>query len=120
SSDSDGGYRPTFAGYEGGANDAARMYGELGDDARNRTGPQMDNTRSNADYGLSMAGRDQQNQARGYQNEALDLQRAAALGHTPSVAQLQQSQGIDAAIKSQMALAHSASGNGSSLAAAQR
>lgn len=120
SSDSEGGYQPQFGGKGGGANYAANMYGQLATDARHRTGPQIDNAQATADYGLSMEGRNQQNIARGSQSDALGLQRAAAMGQVPSAAQIQMQSGIDAATRAQMAMANSAKGGGSAMAAAQR
>jgi hypothetical protein len=66
-----------------------------------------------ADYGQS-------NQARGVQQEAIDLTRQAALGQAPSVAQQQMQMGTDAAIANQLAAAASAGGTGPAQAAAWR
>lgn len=73
-----------------------------------------------ANYRQADAARNLAVKARDQQNEAVRLQRQAALGNTPSVAQLQQQQGIDAAQRSQASMAASARGGGLARAAAQR
>lgn len=56
----------------------------------------------------------------GQMRDALDLSRAAAMGEAPSAAAVQQQQGMDAALRSQLALAASARGGPGARVAAQR
>lgn len=59
-------------------------------------------------------------QSRGQQNDAIGLQRSAALGQQPSVAQMQMQQGMQQAQAAQASAAAGARGGGANLAAAQR
>ena len=58
--------------------------------------------------------------ARQQQQQGFDLSLDAALGNAPSVAAIQQQQGLDAALNQQFALASSAQGGPAAQAAAQR
>ncbi len=77
----------------------------LGDAAQSRDYVHLDNTLGD--------------ESRGSQMDALGLMRQAALGETPSVAQLQMQQGLDQAVRNQAAMAGSARGM-SALALAQQ
>jgi hypothetical protein len=76
-----------------------------------RQGAQIDT--SGSDYGQLLA-----LGARNNQMDALRLQQQAAYGNAPSVAAVQQAQGLDAALSSQFALANSARGGAAQRAAA--
>lgn len=84
-------------------NTAASGLNAQGQALGNRAAPTMDNRQYDR---LGMLG----NADRGNQTQALNLMRGAANGMAPSVAQLQQQQGIDAAVRSQQAMAASARG----------
>lgn len=92
-----------YGGRAGAADDAYRGYQDLARQAGDRTGAQ-------ADYTMALGDRANAAQARAQQAQALDLQRAAALGQAPSVAQLQMRAGMDAAMRSQEAQRASARG----------
>lgn len=89
-----------------------QSFGNQAGDAQKRQGEQVHNNVADADYGQSQ-------QARGSQGDALELMRQAASGQTQSVAQLQQQQGMQDAMKSQMAMAGAARGGPTSMALAQ-
>ncbi len=92
-----------YGGAPGGAAAAAQRYQGVGTAAQTRTGPAIDNTNFNQD-------RAQGQQARGNQNDAIALARAQATGAAPSVAAIQQKQGLDAAMLAQGSAAASARG----------
>jgi hypothetical protein len=75
-------------------------------------GAQVDMAQTNA---AQLAGVQSRNDQRG----ALELQRQAALGLAPSVAAIQQQQGLDAALSGQFAMANSARGGAAQRGAAQ-
>ncbi|MFO0637799.1 MAG: hypothetical protein U0183_01205 [Polyangiaceae bacterium] len=92
-----------YGGQAGAADARAGMYDGLAHGAALREGAQ-------ADYGAANADRAQAQQARAQQAQALDLQRQAALGTAPSVAQLQMQAGMDQAMRGQEAQRASARG----------
>ena len=85
-----------YGGKAGAADARAGMYDGLAHGAALREGAQ-------ADYAVANADRAQAQQARAQQAQALDLQRQAALGQAPSVAQLQMVAGMDQAMRGQEA-----------------
>lgn len=92
-----------YGGRAGAADARAGMYDGLAHGAALREGAQ-------ADYAAANADRAQAQQARAQQAQALDLQRQAALGQAPSVAQLQMVAGMDQAMRGQEAQRASARG----------
>lgn len=81
--------------------------------ALNQTGPQINQGAYGAQDATERQGR---MQAQG----ALGALQDAAEGKAPSAAEIQMHSGLDAATQAQYALAHSATGNGSAMSAAQR
>jgi hypothetical protein len=108
-------------GSSGAAQEVGRLQGIAGD-YRNQAAPTIDYANANADRNAGVAdwqaNYQQAQGARGNQSDSLGLLAGAARGNAPSAAQIQQQQGIDAAVRSQQALAASARGPGA-LAAAQ-
>lgn len=98
-----GGYDPNAYAYSAsgmGARERGVMYDDLAADAQKRAAAQADYARARGLLG----------QGAGDQAEALGLQRSAALGAAPSVAQLQLQAGQDAAMRSQESMRASARG----------
>lgn len=109
----DAAYR-TGVGLEGsftqrGQANAAQTQG-MASAAANRSAPMFNLAQANRAAAQANDARNLGLGARGSQADALAMQRQAALGQTPSVAQLQMRQGMDDAIRSQQALAASARG----------
>ncbi len=106
-------YKPPSSGYNAGkyeyggkagmADSQAGYYMGLGAGSQNRMGAQADYTAANAD-------RQNAALARAQQDQALGLQRDAAMGLTPSVAQQQMQQGLDQAMRGQESQRSSARG----------
>lgn len=95
-----------YGGNHGGTEAAdAERYRTLAQNAESRQGPQLQT--ANADQARALA-----MQGRGDQQAAMGLSRQAALGNAPSVAAIQQQQGLDQAMRNQYALAGSARGPG--------
>ncbi len=86
----------------GAENDVNRYQG-MGAQWANQAAPTTDFSGGDRYMGMG-------DQARGSQMDALGMQRSAAMGLTPSVAEMQQRQGIDAAMAGQASLAASARG----------
>lgn len=84
------------------AADVARYQG-MGAAWANQQAPTTDYTQANRYMGMG-------DQARSSQGDALGMMQQAALGNTPSVAQLQQQQGMQSAIAGQMAMQANARG----------
>lgn len=102
----EGGYDPNAFEYGGSrqAGDAlSEGYQRAGNDAQGRVGVQ-------ADFAAAQADRQNAALARAQQEQALGLQRDAALGNAPSVAQLQMQAGQDQAMRGQEAMRASARG----------
>lgn len=107
-----------------GADAQQRYFQGLGSQWAGMKAPQIDYSNANVDRNSGIADwqanyQQQQGVRNGDQSSALGLLGSAARGDQPSVAQLQQSQGIDAAVRSQQALAASARGP-AAMAAAQQ
>jgi hypothetical protein len=103
--------------YYGGGQDAAdaqqARFSELGRQATTRQAYAQN-------FGDYQAGMAQANGSRGAQNDALSLQRGAALGSAPSQAEILGKSMADQGIASQMAMAASARGGAQAQAEAQR
>lgn len=108
-------YNPKTGQVEGGqsAQNMANRYQGMGGSIAQQMGNEASGSYNAGQYFSS-----QGNNARTSQTDALGLMASAAQGNQPSAAQIQQQQGLDAAMKSQQALAASARGPGA-LAAAQ-
>ncbi len=100
---------PQYDSPSGAQEDVARYRG-MGADMGNRSAPGVDYTDGNFYAGMGNQSRGLGMDSRGSQTDALGMMRSAALGNAPSVAQLQQQQGIQSALGSQMALAAGARG----------
>ena len=97
--DQSGSYNPNafqYGGAPGGAAAQAGAYGNTADQAQGRQGLQLDPS--------------QMDQSRGSQMDALGMQRSAAMGLTPSVAQLQMQGAMEDNQRQQMSQAASARG----------
>jgi hypothetical protein len=92
-----------YAGRAGGAEEQANYYRSQAENAQGRQAAQADYTVTNEDRARALA-------MRGQQEQALDLQRQAALGQAPSVAQQQMQAGLDQAMRSQESMRASARG----------
>jgi hypothetical protein len=101
-----GGYDPNkwqYGGREGAADAQADYYRQQAENAQGREAAQADYAMTNEDRARALA-------MRGQQEQALDLQRQAALGQAPSVAQQQMQAGLDQAMRSQESMRASARG----------
>lgn len=97
--DQSGSYNPNafqYGGQAGGAQAQGDIYAGLGADASNRQAAQLDQT--------------QMDQSRGSQMDALGMQQQAAMGLTPSVAQMQMQGAMEDNARQQMSQAASARG----------
>ena len=92
-----------YGGQAGAAREQAGQYQALGQQSQYRDAAQADYTAANAD-------RQNAALARAQQDQALGLQRDAALGNAPSVAQMQMQAGQDQAMRGQEAMRASARG----------
>lgn len=95
--------RYEYGGQAGMAQQQANYYKAGAEAAQLRDGVQADYTMTNEDRARALA-------MRGQQEQALDLQRQAALGQAPSVAQQQMQAGLDQAMRSQESMRASARG----------
>lgn len=103
----DTGYKPFDYGGRGDLADSeANYYRHMGQGFGNRQAP-------TTDYSLA-------DQSRGQESNALGLQQAAAMGQMPSVAAIQQQQGLNQAMGMNSSMAASARGGGNSQALAAR
>lgn len=102
----EGGYDPNkfeYGGVAGAAQQQANYYKNNAEQAQYREAAQADYTATEEDRARALA-------MRGQQEQALDLQRQAALGQAPSVAQQQMAAGLDQAMRSQESMRASARG----------
>jgi hypothetical protein len=95
--------RYEYGGRTGMADQQANYYKNQAEQAQWREGAQADYAMTNEDRARALA-------MRGQQEQALDLQRQAALGQAPSVAQQQMQAGLDQAMRSQESMRASARG----------
>lgn len=104
---------PVYGGSQAASDAAVGRYQGMGADAAGRQGVQVGDQGQLQDYAQSQ-------QSRGATSDALGMARQAALGQAPSVAAIQQQQGLNDSIQSQMAMAASARGGAMGQMAAQR
>lgn len=103
----DTGYKPfDYGGHQGLADSEANHYRQMANSYGSRQAPTTDYTLANQD--------------RGQQQSALGLQQSAAMGQAPSVAAIQQQQGLNQAMGMNQSMAASARGGGNSQALAAR
>jgi hypothetical protein len=103
-----------------GAEQATARYSGLADQARGTQAPTTNYGQANQDYGQYGQAQQFAYGARGSQQDALALQRSAAMGQQPSVAQQQLQYGMNRGLAQNMSMAASARGGGANLAAANR
>ena len=109
-----------WGGDPNGANARAQGLERFGTMAEDRQGPQADYSTANADYAQNQQDYAQSQQMRGRESSQADYLQSVMNGTAgPNLAEQQLQHGTDQSIAAQMALAHSASGAGPALAAAQ-